>query len=120
MCHTGATRGAYKIEGARGQALYQLNQADVARKGLRASLAADTVPRGARDSIRQAKEQSAGTNGGSGMVVVGPDRHFAARVAGVYSDKESGAPLIVTTALGATIDGRLRGMSSATYLNQQG
>jgi putative ABC transport system permease protein len=62
----------------------------------------------------------AGANGGSGMVVVGPDRHFAARVAGVYSDKDSGAPLIVTTALGATIDGRLRGMSGATYLNQQG
>jgi hypothetical protein len=62
----------------------------------------------------------AGANGGSGMVVVGPDRHFAARVAGVYSDKDSGAPLIVTTALGATIDGRLRGMSGATYLNRQG
>jgi putative ABC transport system permease protein len=54
------------------------------------------------------------------MVVVGPDRHFAARVAGVYSDKDAGAPLIVSAALGATIDGRLRGMPGATYLNRQG
>jgi putative ABC transport system permease protein len=62
----------------------------------------------------------AGATGGSGMVVVGPDLHFAARVAGVYRDKDSAAPLILTTALGATIDGRLRGMSGATYLNRQG
>ncbi len=64
--------------------------------------------------------------GGNGsLVVIGADRHVRARVAGVYDDTnvagKNGQPLvIVSSALGAAINGGLRGVSGARYLDQKG
>jgi putative ABC transport system permease protein len=64
-----------------------------------------------------------------GIVVLGADRHFAARVAGVYNasswadptrDGKAGAELLLASALGARIDGVLHNESATTYLNTQG
>lgn len=68
---------------------------------------------------------------GNSIVVLGPDRHFAARIAGVYQGTSwsspgglkvdaSTPPLLLTTALGAQIDGRLHNMLGSAYLNRQG
>lgn len=69
------------------------------------------------------------SNSGS-IVVLGADRHFTARVAGVYSasswadptgrEGKAGATLLLASSLGAHIDGVLHNESAAAYLNTQG
>ncbi len=70
-------------------------------------------------------------SGDSSIAVYGPDRRVAARIAGVYKASSWGepgplridngaAPLLVATPLAARIDGALRGISGAAYLQRQG
>jgi putative ABC transport system permease protein len=67
-----------------------------------------------------AASASKGEGGNPNIFVVGPDRHFAARVAGVYDDSNAPAGLVVSSALAASIDARLSGMPAAAYLDKQG
>ena len=71
-------------------------------------------------------------NSGNSIVVLGPARRFAARIVGVYKGSSwavpmanlkldrNAIPLLVATPLAADIDGLLRGISGAAYLQRQG
>lgn len=62
-----------------------------------------------------------------GVAVLGPDRRYAARIAGVYDDSAGGITLragdpflVISTALGARIDSAATGTIPAAYLAQRG